>query len=249
MCVAAGPITLDVDGFGLAIDQPVADELNVERPAEDADRHVGEAGGVVVVLGKLVAQLEQRLATMLARAEGHPSQMLAGAVAHDLDEADVPVLLVTQRHHLAGSPEPLLTLFEVPAFVLGAPVLEGGFHLVGDPAVGTVLGREEARSVLPTHFLGGPAHDVLGAAVPAVMVPWRSVTTIAKSKVLSNTAFCRAASMLPLRARSRSCRTSASSSSRERRLTSRSGTPHPSSNLSHCENGEISAALERSNQA
>ncbi len=224
MCVAAGPITLDVDGFGLAIDQPVADELNVERPAEDADRHVGEAGGVVVVLGKLVAQLEQRLATMLARAEGHPARCSPVRSRMILTKP----MCGPPRHAAASSrrsPEPLLTLFEVPAFVLSAPVLEGGFHLVGDPAVGTVLGREEARGVLPTHLLGGPALTCSEPLFQPVMVPWRSVTTIAKSRVLSNTAFCRAASMLPLRARSRS-RHLGFQSSRERRLRQRSGTPH-----------------------
>ena len=104
-CAAGGPVPLDGDRFGMRVHQPVAHELHIQRPAEHVAGDVGEGGRIVIVLGKLVAQLEQSLAAPLAFAQGDAGEVCGGTVAHDLDEAEVSVGVVAQRHHFAGGPE------------------------------------------------------------------------------------------------------------------------------------------------
>ncbi len=126
-----------------------------ELIAGDLDREQADAAGFL--------RLSQ---TALGVFQCFAGQVLGRAVTQDLDEADMRVVVVSQRHHLARGPEPPFAFTQVPPLVRGAPVTKGGRHLISDPSAGPVFGREEAGRVLAAHLLGGPAHHVLRPGVP-----------------------------------------------------------------------------------
>jgi len=91
---------------------------------------------------------------------------LLRAVAERLDETLVRPVEPSQRGHVADRVEPAAVFAQMPAHVLGMPLVEDDRHLLPRAAGSPVLRREDPLDGLPAHFLSRPAQDALGPDVP-----------------------------------------------------------------------------------